>query len=58
MEDLLGMEDQPNLPGHSETGEGAHPNWIQTLPVSVEQVFDDPGVASAVGAISRARSKA
>jgi 4-alpha-glucanotransferase len=58
LEDLLGMEDQPNLPGHSETGEGAHPNWIQTLPVSVDQIFKDTGVASAVGVISRARSEA
>ncbi|UYO93482.1 4-alpha-glucanotransferase [Pollutimonas sp. M17] len=58
MEDLLGMEDQPNLPGHGETGANAHPNWMQTLPMSVEQIFSDPGVASSLAGIARARGGA
>ncbi|MGB3290601.1 MAG: 4-alpha-glucanotransferase [Burkholderiaceae bacterium] len=58
MEDLLGMEDQPNLPGHVETGANVHPNWMQTLPKTVEQIFSDPGVASALAAIARPRDGA
>ncbi|MFW7340984.1 4-alpha-glucanotransferase [Pollutimonas sp. H1-120] len=58
MEDLLGMEDQPNLPGHTGTGVAAHPNWMQTLPMSVEQIFTDRGVVSGIAAIRRARGEA
>lgn len=58
LEDLLGMEDQPNLPGHTGIGAAAHPNWIQALPMSVDQIFADRGVASSIAAIRRARGEA
>src|SRR3546814_3257680 len=41
LEDLLGMQEQPNLPGTSTIGQTAHPNWMQALPMDVEQHFSD-----------------
>src|SRR3546814_20118023 len=58
LEDLLGMQEQPNLPGTSPIGQTAHPNWMQALPMDVEQIFSDAGVECAVAAIGRARSAA
>lgn len=41
LEDMLGLEEQPNLPGTVET----HPNWRRRLTVPVAQLLEDPGVA-------------
>ena len=35
-EDLLGVEEQPNLPGTTDE----HPNWRRRLPVAAEDMFD------------------
>jgi len=36
IEDLLGLEDQPNLPGTVDT----HPNWQRRLPATAETLLD------------------
>lgn len=38
LEDLLGLEEQPNLPGTVDQ----YPNWRWRLDVPIEQVFDNP----------------
>ena len=40
MEDILGLEDQPNLPGSTHE----HPNWRRRLPFSLEHI-KEPGPA-------------
>ncbi|AOJ08120.1 4-alpha-glucanotransferase [Burkholderia mayonis] len=51
LEDLLGLGEQPNLPGP----QGAHPNWRRRLARSVEATFDAPAVKARLRAIVRAR---
>lgn len=41
MEDLLGLSDQPNLPGTIDQ----HPNWRRRLAPPSAELFDDPDVA-------------
>lgn len=57
LEDLLGVMDQPNMPG-TVTGQGliSHPNWVQRLPESIETVFVDAAVAGRFEAVRQARS--
>jgi 4-alpha-glucanotransferase len=50
-EDLLGVEEQPNLPGTIDE----HPNWRRRLPVAAEEIFDT--AAERVGRIKRARRR-
>lgn len=40
IEDVLGLEDQPNLPGTTDE----HPNWRRRLDGTASQVFDSPRV--------------
>ncbi|MFA5665237.1 4-alpha-glucanotransferase, partial [Castellaniella sp.] len=60
LEDLLRLEEQPNLPGAAPLAEGAlrHPNWCRTLPVAVEELLQAEGVASLLEAITQARAAA
>ncbi|WP_322045778.1 4-alpha-glucanotransferase [Paraburkholderia sp. J67] len=51
LEDLLGMADQPNLPGSIDE----HPNWRQRLPLPVDVLFADPAFAARVETIVHAR---
>ncbi len=56
LEDLLGVMDQPNMPGGAvERSLIQHPNWIQQLPVSVEDMFADPAVIGRIDAVRQAR---
>jgi 4-alpha-glucanotransferase len=41
LEDLLGLAEQPNLPGTIDQ----HPNWRRRLEPPAAKIFDDPGVA-------------
>ena len=41
VEDLLGLSDQPNLPGTIDQ----HPNWRRRLEPPAAKLFDDPAVA-------------
>jgi 4-alpha-glucanotransferase len=54
VEDLLGLPEQPNLPG---TVEG-HPNWRRRLPGEAGTLLDDPRVSRRLEAVARARPRA
>ncbi|OWT80648.1 MULTISPECIES: 4-alpha-glucanotransferase [unclassified Achromobacter] len=51
LEDLLALEEQPNLPGTIDT----HPNWRRRLDMDAARFFDDPAVAARVDAIEAGR---
>jgi len=51
LEDLLGMEEQPNLPG----GHKDYPSWTQIAPLPVDAVFKDGAVLRRIAAIERGR---
>jgi 4-alpha-glucanotransferase len=53
LEDLLGVVEQPNIPGTVNE----HPNWRQRLPVSIEQIASAVDVA-ALKAATHERSRA
>ena len=53
LEDLLGMVDQPNIPGTVDE----HPNWRQRLPVAIEEMASAVDIA-ALKAATRERSRA
>jgi len=53
LEDLLGVVDQPNIPGTVDE----HPNWRRRLPVALEQISSKIDVA-ALKAATRERSRA
>ena len=52
IEDALGLDEQPNLPG---TMSEQHPNWQRRLPTTADALFDDPDVAARLAAIGEAR---
>ncbi|HUG58994.1 MAG TPA: 4-alpha-glucanotransferase [Candidimonas sp.] len=58
LEDLLGLVDQPNLPGSEVGGHSLHPNWSQCLPVDVDQIFTRSDVKRGIQAIKQARRQA
>jgi 4-alpha-glucanotransferase len=51
LEDLLGLVDQPNIPGTVDE----HPNWRRRLPVSIEHIASAIDVEALKGA-TRERS--
>ncbi len=51
IEDALGLEDQPNLPGTVDE----HPNWRRRLPAPADALFADPVTAARLRALSEAR---
>ncbi len=48
IEDALGLRHRPNLPGTV----GTHPNWVQRVPLSVEQFASQPGVRAIADAFA------
>ncbi len=55
LEDLLGVIDQPNIPGTVNE----HPNWRQRLPLAIDEIaatIDLPALKTAVGERTRAAS--
>lgn len=50
LEDALGVEERPNLPGTVPT---QRPNWSISLPVPLEDLADDPGVSATIDALRR-----
>ncbi len=54
LEDLLGLADQPNLPGSIDE----HPNWRRRMAIDVAALFDDAAVKHRVEAIRAARERA
>lgn len=53
IEDVLGLEEQPNLPG---TMNDQHPNWRRRLPAPAGELLEAPRVAARLAAIARART--
>ena len=51
LEDLLGLAEQPNLPGTIDQ----HPNWRRRLEPQAGKLFDDPAVAARAAAITARR---
>lgn len=51
LEDLMGQEQQPNLPGTMDE----HPNWRQRLPGKADALLDSSPAAERVAALSAAR---
>lgn len=51
IEDLIGVEEQANLPGTTDE----HPNWRRRLPMTLEQIAADPRVADAVDILAAER---
>lgn len=59
LEDLLGLDEQPNLPGTPSLADGSgHPNWTQLLPLDVEEIFQHPEVIAGLDAVIQARKSA
>jgi 4-alpha-glucanotransferase len=52
LEDLLGLAEQPNLPGTIDE----HPNWRRRLPVEARELFATPDVRARAEAINRRRA--
>ncbi|MDT7951641.1 MAG: 4-alpha-glucanotransferase [Acetobacteraceae bacterium] len=52
IEDALGLEEQPNLPG---TMSDQHPNWQRRLPTDTSQLLEAPAVAARLAAVGEAR---
>jgi 4-alpha-glucanotransferase len=52
IEDLLGVVEQPNLPGTVDT----HPNWRRRLSCDTAAMFDSPAVRQRVALLNRSRS--
>ncbi len=52
-EDLLGLPEQPNLPGPTDA---VHPNWRRRLPQSATNLFDSPLAQATCAAIVAART--
>ena len=55
VEDVLGLVDQPNLPGTMDT---QHPNWRRRLPGYACELLDDPVVQARLEALDTARNPA
>lgn len=53
VEDLLGLVEQPNLPGTTDE----HPNWRRRLPGTVEEMLEAPEVAERMENLRRSRGR-
>ena len=51
LEDALGLEEQPNLPGTIDQ----HPNWRRRLPLPARDLLDPPAVRARLAALARRR---
>ena len=49
MEDLLGLEEQTNIPGTL----GSHPNWRRRLPATMEQLLGEASVEKRIDILNR-----
>ena len=52
LEDLLALEEQPNLPGSIDE----HPNWRRRLALSIDELFTEPTFCDRLLAVDRVRS--
>jgi 4-alpha-glucanotransferase len=51
IEDLLGVEEAPNLPGTTDQ----HPNWRRRLPGTVDSMLDTPAVKARTDLLNQTR---
>ena len=51
VEDLLGLDEQPNLPGTIDQ----HPNWRRRLATTIDQIFEQPQVKARVVGLNEER---
>ena len=51
IEDLLGVEEAPNLPGTTDQ----HPNWRRRLPGTVDSMLDTPAVQARTSLLNQTR---
>ncbi|WP_118181518.1 4-alpha-glucanotransferase [Paraburkholderia phosphatilytica] len=51
LEDLLALDEQPNLPGSIDE----HPNWRRRLPLTVDALFTDDAFRGRLQAVDKAR---
>ena len=54
IEDALGLAEQPNLPGTTDT----HPNWRRRLPGQAATLLDDPAVTARLDMLTEGRRTA
>ncbi len=54
LEDVLGAEDQPNLPGTTDE----HPNWQRKLPLDLDGLATDPRIRTLAAALREVRPAA
>ncbi|TCV97321.1 4-alpha-glucanotransferase [Luteibacter rhizovicinus] len=54
IEDVLGLHEQPNLPGPTDA---VHPNWRRRMPDSSSRLFDGPIAHATCVAIAAARTR-
>jgi 4-alpha-glucanotransferase len=54
LEDLLGCQEQPNLPGTTS----GHPNWQRRFSAAVDTLLDDPDAARRLELLAQAREQA
>ncbi|WP_285713219.1 4-alpha-glucanotransferase [Erythrobacter oryzae] len=52
LEDMLGLEEQPNLPGTVET----HPNWRRRIAIAAGELHEDPEVARRCAILTETRA--
>jgi 4-alpha-glucanotransferase len=52
LEDLLALEDQPNLPGSIDE----HPTWRRRLALTIDELFSEPTFCDRLLAVECARS--
>jgi 4-alpha-glucanotransferase len=52
LEDLLGLPEQPNIPGTVEV----HPNWMRRVDLAATEIFADEAIRHRGGLINQARS--
>ena len=60
LEDALGLEDQPNLPGGCSLAvspEDAHPNWRRVLDATADELLHGEEVLSLLSVVRRARQQ-
>jgi len=53
LEDLMGQEEQPNLPGTVTE----HPNWRRRLPFSADSILDEASVARRIESVAAERPR-
>lgn len=51
IEDVLGLDEQPNLPGTID----AHPNWRRRLPATVDELLEQPDAHARLALVRQAR---